>query len=257
MKKTSKINNFKVKAVQQNVLGFFSKTTDSSMIEASINSGMDFVILDMEHGPITTETLKHHLMAVKDSNMLPIVRVDAWDSELIEKSLDLGALGIQVPSVNHVKHARGVIDRAKFHPLGNRGVCRFVRAADYANQNRFEYFEESNSNLVILQLEGVEGVDAFEQIIEVEGVDIIFIGPYDLSQSVGFPGQLDHPEVLRIMQNLIEKAKDKNILLGTFCDTKENMMKWKNLGIKYLAYSVDITLFVEKLQELNKFRNEV
>jgi len=257
MKKTLKINKFKAKAVQQNVLGFFSKTTDSSMIEASINSGMDFVILDMEHGAITTETLKHHLMAVKGSNMVPIVRVDAWDSVLIEKALDLGALGIQVPSINHVKHVRGVINRAKFHPMGNRGVCRFVRAADYANQDRFEYFEESNSNLIILQLEGVEGVNSFEQIIEVEGIDIIFIGPYDLSQSVGYPGQLDHPEVLRIMENLIKKANDKNILLGTFCDTKESMIKWKNLGVKYLAYSVDITLFVEKLKELNKFRNEI
>jgi len=254
---TDFIRSFKKKAKDSNVLGFFSKTSDSSIIEASGFTGMDFVILDMEHGPITTETLKHHLMACKSSGLLSVVRVDSWDSELIGKALDLGANGIQVPSVNKVEQAIAVVKHTKFHPVGERGVCRFVRAAEYSNMDRFDYFSDANQNLVIIQLEGVEGVNAFDVIIDVPGIDIIFIGPYDLSQSIGYPGQIDHPEVIKTIETLARKAEAKNILLGTFCDTPAELKKWAKLGLNYLAYSVDIALFAEQLKSINKHRIEV
>ncbi len=253
---SEKIKAFKKKAKESNVLGFFSKTNDSSIIESAGNTGMDFVILDMEHGPITTETLKHHLMACKASGLLSIVRVDSWDSELIGKALDLGANGIQVPSVTKVNQVKEIINQAKFYPIGERGVCRFVRAAEYSNMDRFDYFSDANENLVIIQLEGVEGVNSFDEIINISGLDIIFIGPYDLSQSIGFPGQIDHPEVIKTIENLAQKAAAKNILLGTFCDTSEGLLKWRNLGLNYLAYSVDIALFNEKLKSINQIRNQ-
>jgi 4-hydroxy-2-oxoheptanedioate aldolase len=253
---SEKIKAFKKKAKESNVLGFFSKTTDSSIIESAGYTGMDFVILDMEHGPITTETLKHHLMACKASGLLSIGRVDSWDSELIGKVLDLGANGIQVPSVTKVNQVKEIIKQAKFHPIGERGVCRFVRAADYSNMDRFDYFSDANENLVIIQLEGVEGVNSFDEIINISGLDIVFIGPYDLSQSIGFPGQIDHPEVIKTIENLAQKAAAKNILLGTFCDTSEGLLKWRNLGLNYLAYSVDIALFNEKLKSINQIRNQ-
>ena len=254
---TDFIQAFKKKAREKNVLGFFSKTTDSSLVEASGFSGMDFVILDMEHGPINTETLKHHLMACKSSGIFSVVRVDAWDSELISKALDLGANGIQVPSVDHVEQAVAIVNQMKFHPEGKRGICRFVRAADYANLDRVDYFSAANQSLVIIQLEGVDGVNAFDSIINVPGIDIVFIGPYDLSQSIGFPGQIDHPEVIKTIELLNQKAAARNVLLGTFCDTPENLRKWANMGLNYLAYSVDIALFVEQLKSIDKHRKEV
>jgi 4-hydroxy-2-oxoheptanedioate aldolase len=255
MTQESKLKLFRDKAKKGNVLGFFSKTTDSSIIEAAGFSGMDFVILDMEHGPVGPETLKHHLMACKAGGLVSIVRVDSFDSFHIGKALDLGANGIQVPSVTSATQVRKVIEVAKFHPIGQRGVCRFVRAAEYASMDRFEYFKDANENIIVIQLEGIEGVSAFDEIIEIPGVDIIFIGPYDLSQSIGFPGQITHPEVLAYIEKLHEKAAQKGIVLGTFCDTPELLRKWRDLGLGYLAYSVDIALFVEKLVEINRIRN--
>lgn len=255
MNQESKLKLFREKARASNVLGFFSKTSDSSMIEAAAYSGMDYVILDMEHGPIGTETLKHHVMACKASGLISIVRVEAFDSHHIGKALDLGANGIQVPSVTSSEQVRKVIDETKFHPIGHRGVCRFVRAANYSSMDRFEYFKDANESIVIIQLEGVEGVNAFDEIIEIPGVDIIFIGPYDLSQSIGFPGQITHPEVLSYIEKLHFKAAQNGIVLGTFCDTPELLCKWRDLGLGYLAYSVDIALFLEKLIEINGIRN--
>lgn len=253
---SNSIQAFKDKAKARNVLGYFSKTTDSSIIEASGYSGVDFVILDMEHGPIGTETLKNHLMACKAIGLISIVRVNSYHSELIGKALDLGANGIQVPKISSATQAREAIRLTKFHPHGERGVCRFVRAANYASMDRFDYFKDANSNIVILQLEGKEGVSAFDSIIEEPGIDFIFIGPYDLSQSIGLPGQIDHPKVLKHIENLVKKAAEKNILVGTFCDTKNALIKWKNMGLNYLAYSVDITLFNEKLSDIDKIRKQ-
>jgi len=250
------IRLFKEKSKKSNVLGYFSKTTDSSLIEVSGFSGFDFVILDMEHGPIGMETLKHHLMACKNAGLISIVRVHSYDSELIGKALDLGANGIQVPKVTSADQAHITVKLSKFHPYGERGVCRFVRGANYASMDRFDFFKDANSNLVILQLEGIEGVQAFNSISEVSGIDYIFIGPYDLSQSLGYPGQVEHPEVLKCVENLVKSARKKGVMLGTFCDTPNSLIKWINLGFNYLAYSVDVALFNEKLIEINKLRNQ-
>ena len=250
------IHLFKEKSKKGNVLGYFSKTTDSSLIEASGFSGLDFVILDMEHGPIGVETLKHHLMACKSAGLISIVRVNSCNSELIGKALDLGANGIQVPNINSAEQARQAVRLSKFHPSGERGVCRFVRGANYASMDRFDYFKDANSNLIVIQLEGIEGVKSFNSIIEVPGIDYIFIGPYDLSQSLGFPGQIEHPEVLAYINDLVKKAAQKNVMVGTFCDTPGSLIKWKKMGLNYLAYSVDISIFREKLQDINNLRNQ-
>ncbi len=255
MKQENKLQQFRKKAKETNVLGFFSKTTDASIIESAGYSGMDFVIIDMEHGPIGTETLKHHVMACNASGMVSIVRVESFESHHIGKALDLGANGIQVPSVTSANQVRKVIDEAKFHPNGHRGVCRFVKAANYSSMDRFEYFKDANENIIVIQIEGIEGVNAFDEIIEIPGVDIIFIGPYDLSQSLGLPGQITHPEVLAYIEKLHDKATQMGIVLGTFCDTPELLLKWRDLGLGYLAYSVDIALFLEKLKDINGIRN--
>lgn len=250
----NKLEKFKFKSINENTLGYFSKTTDSSLIEASIYSGFDFVIIDMEHGPIQTEMLKHHLMATSRSELISIVRVDSFDSRLIGKVLDLGADGIQIPSVTSVEQVLEVIKLSKFYPIGERGVCRFVRSAEYSNQDRNVYFKKSNESIIVIQLEGKEGIDNFDDIVQIQGVDIIFVGPYDLSQSLGIPGQIEHPIIIEKITELQLKAKAKGIALGTFCDTPHMLKHWRNLNLGYLAYSVDIAIFMEKLKEINSLR---
>ena len=141
--------------------------------------------------------------------------------------------------------AKKAVKYARFYPYGERGVCRFVSATDYSAKDRNEYFKSSKDLLVILQLEGVQAISNLDEILEVEGIDIIFIGPYDLSQSLGVPGDIKNPKVLNAMINIVEKAKEKNIVVGTFTDDYEMVTKWKNMGVQYISYSTDSGMFYD------------
>ncbi|MCK5250674.1 MAG: hypothetical protein KAJ98_11950, partial [Spirochaetaceae bacterium] len=137
-------------------------------------------------------------------------------------------------------------------PAGERGICRFVRAADYSTKDRFAYFEDSMKSLLIMQVEGSEGIEAMDDILQVPEVDCIFIGPYDLSQSLGVPGQIDHPKVEKAMCSIVDRCRGKGVLVGTFVDTPENAQKWKDAGVHYLAYGVDVGLLADKASEVKK-----
>lgn len=230
--------------------GIFSKTTDSSFIESLGFTGMDFVILDQEHGPITNETLHNHVRAARTGGIKSIVRVKGVDANAIGSALDSGADGVQVPNISTADQAKRAVEAARFHPQGLRGVCRFVKAANYGSEKKETYFTQSNNKLLILQVEGKEGVENLEDILEVENFDVLFVGPYDLSQSLGMPGQIDHPEIQRTMRNIAQKAKQKGKILGTFSDTVKSAKELKNLGFEYLSFSVDINIFLEAVREL-------
>ena len=227
------------------VVGPFMKTLDPSFVEAAGFSGFDFAILDMEHGPVGTENLANLLRAARVSSMAPIVRVPGISAESIGKALDLGAVGVQVPQVSSAAEAREALHHAKFHPAGERGVCRFVRSAGYGSIPRARYFAESNEALLVIQLEGEKALSGLEEILQVEGIDVLFIGPYDLSQSLGVPGEVGHPKVTAAMERIVARARAAGIAVGTFVDDRAAASRWIDAGITYISYSVDVGIFQE------------
>lgn len=249
------LENFKNKLVNEHVFGMFAKSIDPAVFEVAGYAGLDFAILDMEHGAVSYETAQNLIRASVIANLVPIIRVPSSSEEEISKALDAGALGVQVPQVTSAEEAERVVKASKFFPEGNKGVCRFVRAAGYSSIDRFEYFKQANKRLVILQLEGVEAIENLDSILNVKGVDILFIGPYDLSQSLGVPGQTMHPEVIKKMQEIIKKASAKGIILGTFTDNAETLRLWKQSGVKYLSYAGDLGILYTALKELIDFKN--
>ncbi len=245
------INRFKKKLCNGNsVIGPFMKTGDPAFVEAAGYAGFDFAILDMEHGPVTIENMQNNIRAATISGILPIIRVQDSSESSIGKALDVGAGGIQVPQVSNAAQVQEVVQRAKFYPAGERGVCRFVRAANYSALDRNKYFQKANETLIILQLEGVEALKNINEIMEVEGVDILFIGPYDLSQSLGVPGETSNPEVVEKMHFIVNKAKEKNIVVGTFVDEPGAIKDWKDAGVQYISYSVDVGIFFEACKKI-------
>lgn len=241
------------------VYGPFMKTADPMFVEAAGLAGFDFAILDMEHGPVLLQEQQNNIRAAALRGLLPIVRVKDAEENTIGSVLDIGAMGIQVPQVKNATQARNVVERARFFPYGMRGVCRFVRAADYTATDRKDYFEASKDLLVIIQLEGEEAIRNLDEILEVNGIDILFIGPYDLSQSLGVPGEVRHPKVVEAIQNISAKAKEKGMVVGTFVDEYESLDFWRSKGIQYLSYSVDVGIFMEGCKEImkhiNRFKN--
>lgn len=238
------------------MVGIFSKTTDSNFIEAAGLSGLDFIIIDQEHGPVGNERLYDHLRASSVSGMKGIVRVRELNHNAIGSALDAGADGVQVPNISTVEDANLAIKAARFYPLGQRGVCRFVKSASFGSLEKREYFDKSNQRLLILQVEGKVGINNIDQILDLEGYDILFIGPYDLSQSLGIPGQIHDEKILDTINELISKAKDKNKKIGLFCDDLEFAIKMRKKGVDYLAYSVDINLFQNACKQIKEDINK-
>ena len=247
---TGMIRQFRAKLGDGPVLGPFSKTEDPAMIEAMGYAGFDFLIIDLEHGPNTVRSLQNLVRAAQLSGILPIVRVKEDLPNVIGEVLDIGAGGVQVPKITTADEARMVIQTAKFAPLGMRGVCRYVRAAEYSAKDRFEYFQEANEALVILQLEGHKALENAEDIIRVPGIDIIFVGPYDLAQSLGVMGQTDHPDVAAKVRKIAALCAEKGIAVGTFVETPPAAVKWSGLGVRYISYKVDTGIMLDASRQI-------
>ncbi len=238
---TELIQRFREKMLNGCAIGCFMKTCDPAFVEAAGYAGMDFAIFDMEHGPVSLERLQDLIRAAQIAGILPVVRVRHGD--LVSQALDIGAAGVQIPQVSTPEEAEQAVRAAKYYPQGERGICRFVRAAHYSAMDRTVYFSEANQALVIVQLEGQEAMKNLDEIMAVPGIDILFIGPYDLSQSLGVPGQTTHPAVVGQMQEIAAKAKEKKMLVGTFTDSPETLNMWIGAGVQYLSYSVDMGIF--------------
>lgn len=231
------------------VFGVFCKTTAPEMIECLGYAGFDFCILDQEHGPVGMVTLQNLIRAAELSGICPIVRTGSIDEVGVSHPLDVGAAGVQVPQVNSLDDAKRAIDLARFSPDGHRGVCRFVRAARFADMDRAEYFKAANESLIILQLEG-SALEAYKDIVKLPQVDVFFIGPYDISQSLGMTGQVDAPEVQAKIREIIAIAKANGKVIGIFADTPEQVRRWVAAGCQYIAYSVDYGIFYSACKEL-------
>lgn len=239
------------------VFGPFMKTSDPGFVEAAGYAGMDFAILDMEHGPVNIQNMQNNIRAAQVSGILPIVRVPAITEEAIGRALDIGAAGVEIPQISTAQEAREAVRLAKFSPIGERGVCRFVRAACYSATEKERYFQQANETIVIAQIEGREAVDHLDDILNVDGIDILFIGPYDLSQSLGVPGQVTHPSVIEEMNRIVKRAKEKGVVIGTFTDSRELMEMWMKAGIQYISYSVDMGIFYDSCRQLTEQFHEL
>ena len=251
------LTSFKEKLAQgKPVYGPFMKTGDAAFVECAGHAGFDFAILDMEHGPVDFFTLQNLIRGAEASGILPIVRTYDSSETAISKALDLGAKGIQVPQIQSAEEAAEVVKAAKYFPKGERGVCRFVRAANYSSTQRNDYFAQANEALVIMQVEGKQVLNHLDKILAVKGLDILFIGPYDLSQSLGVPGQVSHPTVVEAISKITEQARAANVVTGVFCDTPEAAALWRSAGIQYLSYSVDVGIFTDACRSLvNQLQN--
>lgn len=244
------LERFNEKLRNGGVFGPFMKTCDPAFVECAGFAGCDFAILDMEHGPVSLQDMQNNIRAAQVAGILPIVRVPTISEEAIAKPLDVGAAGVQIPQVTCAEDARRAVRLARFHPAGERGVCRFVRAAHYSSLEGGAYFPAANRALVILQLEGLEAVRNLDGILDADGVDIVFIGPYDLSQSLGLTGRTTHPRVVAEMKKIVDRAAERSVVVGTFTDSAETMKMWMDAGVQYISHSTDMGVFTAAYRAL-------
>ncbi|WP_306598026.1 HpcH/HpaI aldolase/citrate lyase family protein [Geothrix sp. 21YS21S-2] len=232
-------------AAKPHRIGPFLRIPRPELVEMLGMAGFDFAILDLEHGPTAPADVYPLILAAERRGLRLLARIPALQESYFKWLLDLGVGGIQVPHVKCREDAERAVAYGMFAPGGERGMCRFVRAAEFSNIPKEDYIAEANRNrLLVLQIEGKEGLDHLTEIIEVPGIDVIFVGPYDLSQSLGLIGQIWHPEVVKAVEEVITLCGNKGVEVGVFTDTPEGLAHWKKLGVKYLAYRVETEILL-------------
>ncbi len=235
----------------QVLIGSFFRIPSPDLVEIFGEAGFDFIVIDQEHGPLGTETVSNLVRACDLVGMPALVRVPDNQPWLIQHALDVGALGILVPQVGTAAAAEQVVRSSKFAPEGARGVCRNVRAARYSARDRFKYFQESNRDtLVAVQIEGKEGVDNLASILKVPGLDMVFLGPYDLSQSLGIPGQVDHPRVTSAMEEVIAMCRRAGVVAATYADNIDVAVQWAKRGVQFLCVGIDTALIYDLTRKM-------
>lgn len=197
--------------------------------------GFDWVLLDCEHGTLTLESVELMAMAAEASGMTAIARPATRSPDHILQVLDRGVMGVQVPHVNTAAHAREVVEAVKYHPLGRRGLAAGTRAAVYdAHGTLADYVRMANdATLIAIQLEEREAIENLDALLEVGGVDVFFIGPSDLSQSMGHPGNPKAAPVAEAIARSFERIVAAGRIPGTPA-TAENVAEVLRKGVRYI-----------------------
>lgn len=208
-------------------------------------AGFDWLLIDLEHGAGGEKDVLYQLQALEHTPAAPIVRVESSERQRIHRVLDLGAEGIMCPRINSVTEAKEVVSGLRYPPEGGRGVAKMVRATGFG-QSFSDYYQDAKENILgVVQIETVEVLDHLHEIAALDGVDVLFIGPADLSMALGIFGQFDHPlfkEALKATVNAAQKAgKSTGILLFN----PDDFNTYHDMGIRMIACGADATFVAD------------
>ncbi len=212
-------------------------------------AGAEFLIYDMEHTGWSIERIAW-LIASCGTEIVPMVRVPAAARHFISPALDMGAMGVMVPMVSGPEDARAVVDVAKYPPFGTRGVALGVAHDGYRAGDPVATMEEANAEtLVICQIETAAGVEAVDEIAQVEGVDVLWVGQSDLTASMGIPGAFGDPRYREALGRVAEAAARHGKAAGFMAPTPEEARSMIDLGYRALAYWGDSWLYQQALRQ--------
>lgn len=220
------------------VFGSFVKLDAPAIVELYGIAGFDFVILDAEHGCYTHAGIENMIRTCERMGMSSVVRTpDAGEANILHV-LDSGASGIQVPSLKSAAEVREVIRKAKYWPLGERGSARACRAAAYGTLPDYEQ-RANRETLVSVHVENKEMVEDIEALCAVDELDVLFIGPGDLSASLGHPGDAAHPDVVAAIDRVIEVAAGRKHI-GTVVANAAQLESYVARGVHYIAWLSEV-----------------
>ncbi len=237
------------------LIGTLISLPNTEIVELLAKSDFDWLFVDGEHGPFDTLQMQHMLQAA--SPHCPcLIRVASHDAVAIKNALDIGAAGIIVPQINSVEEARIAIQAAKYPPRGNRGVG-LARAHGYGMSFTDYLGRADNDTCVVLQAETRAAIENIEDIVALDHLDAILIGPYDLSANLGHIGELEHPEVIQAIDKVERTCKEKNVKLGYFGVDAQAVRPYIDRGFTLITAGVDSLFVLNGAQELiQALRNE-
>lgn len=233
------------------VLGPFMNCAYPAFIEIVALAGFDYAIIDMEHGPLSVETAEDLCRTGQGAGLSPIVRIRKNDGPQIQRALDVGSAGVQIPQIENRADAVAAVRGAKYQPWGMRGLSLYTRAGDYTALGLEGITDRLNQEqIVIVHVEGKTGLENLDEILEVEHLDVIFLGPFDISQSYGIPGQVNDPRVVQGMVEATRKIRDAGKWAGTFAGDVATAKRWIDAGVQYISLGVDVGIFANACKAL-------
>jgi len=239
-----------LKEAGRSFIGTGVMVPSAEIVEIAGYVGFDFVIIDEEHTQFESETAIDLVRAAEAADIIPIIRVPEVSEVYLKKALDTGVSAVVVPNITDKEAAEKAVYYSRFSPIGGRGACPCVRANQFGKGDN-SYYEKANRDVTVIALiEGAKGMENFDEILDVQGIDAIYIGPVDLSVSMGLQGDIHDPRVIEAMEQLIGKAQKKGHIVGTYCMDINDAKKWMSKGINFIDYSTDTVMFMEKCREI-------
>lgn len=239
-------------------IGTWMSMAHPSIAEILSSAGYDFVVVDTEHTAIDISEVLQLLMAIEGRGSVPLVRLAGIDPIQAKAVLDSGAAGVLVPMVNTKADAELCVQMTKYPPVGARGIG-LARAQGYGEDFDDYVAHANNDGLLIVQIEHKEAVKNIEEILSVEGIDGTFIGPYDLSMSLGVAGKLDHPDVLSAKKRVLDATRAHGLVAGIHFvhpDTAaEDCSAAVAAGYRFIALGTDILFLGETARALSSAVN--
>lgn len=239
-----RINAVKEKlAAGERVYGCFIQTSSPEIVEMIALAGFDFALLDSEHGPLSAETTYRLILAAEARGIEPFVRVGERERQTVLKFLDVGASGIMTPQVNTAFEAKSAIEGTKFATTGSRGLAG-MRTFDFGMNGSLDTFVEPLNDRVLnmIQFENVATLDELDAMLAVPGLDVLFVGPSDLAQSLGHPGEPGHPDVTRVADDVVARCKAAGVKTGTVAYTPQILESVTARGFDMIVASANTFL---------------
>ena len=214
-------------------------------------AGAEFILYDMEHSGVSFETIKAQFASSRGLDLVALVRVPSGDYPFIARALDIGAMGIMVPKVETAEQAKAIVDCTRYPPAGRRGAAFNVAAHDdYSGGPEATKIAQANARtMVIVLVETAKGIANVDAIAAVDGVDVVWLGHYDLTNSIGIPGQFDNPEFHMAVDSLVKACGKHGKTAGFLAGNETWARDFRARGFRMIAYGVDTLLMQGALAE--------
>jgi 4-hydroxy-2-oxoheptanedioate aldolase len=230
----------------QTLVGTWLNAPSPAQVEIIGYAGFDFVVLDTEHSSYDIAGCENLVRAAAAAQLPSLVRVSENRATPVSQALEYGAQGIVVPHVSTKAEAEAAVNHAHYPPVGVRGAAPTIRATRYGQIPWADYLAQARAEtLVILQIEGKEGIAHLDAIMTVPGLDVLFIGPFDLSTALGISGQLDHPLLLDTVGDIVKRARVRHMAVGIWMPTPEQVGPWIARGVQMITVASNDMIFMQ------------
>jgi 2-keto-3-deoxy-L-rhamnonate aldolase RhmA len=229
---------------------FVFEFSTTGIARLASEAGAEFTVFDMEHTGWSLETIRMLIATSRSTEMVPLVRVPASDYDFMARVLDVGAMGIMVPMVESVEQAESMVQSAKYPPVGRRGAAFGVSHDDYSGGDIVEKIQSANrETLLIAQIETARGVEQARAIAAVPGIDVLWIGHFDLTNFLGIPGQFDHPRFLEAVDEVLAACREHGKVAGFMAGDVATGKGLLDQGFRILAYGGDLWLYQSAVRD--------